>query len=147
MRIRQLRGHAPERERDDAGGHLAHAELQQQHAAIAALAHEALVSSEALAPYRTLQKRVVAHPRHELPAAVGASGDILTADLEPRHAGEHALDVGLRVEELVAAWLLALKVREASLIVADPLGGKRLLDLDVYIGAQDEVILMADEGP
>lgn len=33
------------------------------------------------------------------------------------------------------------------LIVADPLGGKRLLDLGVYIGAQDEVILMADEGP
>ena len=72
-------------------------------------------------------------------------GDILAADLEPRHAREHALDVGARLEELVAAWLLALKVREASLIVADPLGGKRLLDLGVYIGAQDEVVLMADE--
>lgn len=41
-------------------------------------------------------------------------GDILAEDLEPRHAREHALDVGARVEELVAAWLLALKVREAS---------------------------------
>jgi hypothetical protein len=39
-----------------------------------------------------------------------------------------------------------LKVREASLIVADPLGGKRFLDLGVHVGAQDEVILMADEG-
>ena len=76
-----------------------------------------------------------------------ASGDILAEDLEPRHAREHAFDVGARVEELVAAWLLALKVREASLIVADPLGGKRLLDLGVHIGAQDEVVLMADEGP
>ena len=38
-------------------------------------------------------------------------------------------------------------MREASLIVADPLGGKRLLDLGVYIGAQDEVVLMADERP
>ena len=66
VRIRQLCGHAPERERDDARGHLAHAELQQQHAAIAAPAHEALVSSEALAPCRTLQKRVVAHPRYKI---------------------------------------------------------------------------------
>ena len=147
VRIRQLCGHAPERECDDAGGHLAHAEPQQQHAAIPALAHEAFVSSEALSPCRALQKRVVAHPRRKLPAAVRASGDILAADLEPRHAREHALDVGTRVEELVAAWLLALKVREASLIAADPLGGKRLLDLGVHIGAQDEVVLMADEGP
>lgn len=89
VRIRQLCGHAPERERDDAGGgHLAHAELQQQHAAVTALAREALVSSEALAPCRTLQKRVVVHPRHKLPAAVRASGDVLAADLEPRHARE-----------------------------------------------------------
>lgn len=138
-------GHAPERERDDARGHLAHAELQQQHAVIAALAHKALVPSEALAPRRALQKRVVAHPRHKLPAAVRASGDILAADLEPRHAGEHALDVGLRVEEFVAAWLLALKVRGASLVVADSLGGKRLLDLGVHVGAQDKVVLVADE--
>ena len=50
-------------ERDDAGGHLAHAELQQQHAAIAALVHEALVSFEALAPSRALQERVVARLR------------------------------------------------------------------------------------
>ena len=147
MRIRQLRGHAPERERDDARGHLAHAEFQQQHAAIAALAHEALVSFEVLAPRRTLQKRVVAHPRHKLPAAVRAPGNTLAADLEPSHARKHALDVGARIEELVAAWLLALKVREASLIVADSLGRKRLLDLGVYIGAQDEVVLMADERP
>lgn len=68
------------------GGHLAHAELQQKHAAIAALAHEALVSPEALLPCRVLQKRVVAHPRHELPAAARASGDVLAADLKPRHA-------------------------------------------------------------
>lgn len=68
------------------GGHLAHAELQQQHAAIAALAHEALISFEALAPCRALQKRVVAYPRHKLPAAVRASGNILAADLEPRTA-------------------------------------------------------------
>ena len=68
------------------GGHLAHAELQQQHTAIGALAHEALVSSKTLMPCRTLQKRVVAHPRHELPAAVRASGDILAADLEARTA-------------------------------------------------------------
>ncbi len=61
-------------------------QLQQQHAAIAALAHEALVSSEALAPSRTLQKRVVAHPRYKLPAAVRASGDVLAADLEARTA-------------------------------------------------------------
>ena len=76
-----------------------------------------------------------------------ASGDILAADLEPRHARKHTLDVGTRVEDLVAAWLLALKMREASLIVADLLGGKRLLDLGVHIGAQDEVVPMADEGP
>ena len=114
VRIRQLRGHAPERERDDARGHFAHAELQQQHAAIAALAHKTLVPSEALAPCRTLQKRVVAHPRRKLPAAVRASGDVLAANLEPRHAREHALDVGTRVEELVAAWLLALKVRKGN---------------------------------
>lgn len=134
VRIRQLCGHAPEREHDDAGGYLAHAELQQQRAAIATLAHEALISFEALAPSRALQKRVVAHPRHELPAAVRTSGDILAADLEPRHAREHALDVGTRVEELVAAWLLALKAREASLIVADSLVGKRLFDLSVHGG-------------
>jgi len=66
VRIRQLCGHAPERERDDARGHLAHAELQQQHVTTTALAHEALVSSEALAPCRTLQKRVVAHPRYKI---------------------------------------------------------------------------------
>ena len=76
-----------------------------------------------------------------------ASGDILAANLEPRHAREHALNVGSRVEELVAAWLLALKVREASLVTADSLSGKRLLDLGVHIGAQDEVVLLADEGP
>lgn len=70
------------------GGHLAHAELQQQHAAVTAFAREALVSSEALAPCRTLQKRVVVHPRHKLPAAVWASGDILAVDLEPSHARE-----------------------------------------------------------
>lgn len=86
MRIRQLCGHAPERERDDAGGHLAHAELQQQYAATTALAHEALVSFETLAPSRALQKRVVAYPRHELPAAMRASGDIFAADFEPRTA-------------------------------------------------------------
>ena len=101
--IRQLCSHAPEWERDDTGGHLAHAKLQQQHAAIAALAHEALISFDALAPSRTLQKCVVAHPRHKLPAAVRAPGDILAADLEPRHAREHALDVGTRVEELIRA--------------------------------------------
>lgn len=86
MRIRQLRGHAPERERDDAGGHLAHAKLQQQHAAIGALAHEALISFDALAPCRALQKCVIAHPRHKLSAAVRASGDILAADLDARTA-------------------------------------------------------------
>ena len=86
MRIRQLCGHALERERDDAGGHLAHAELQQQHAASSAPAHETLVSFETLAPYRAQQKRVVSHPRHKLPAAVRASGDILAADLEARTA-------------------------------------------------------------
>lgn len=134
VRIRQLRGHAPERERDDAGGYLAHAELQQQHAAVTALAHEALVPSETLTPCRTLQKRVVAHPRHELPAAVRTSGDVLAADLEPHHAREHAFDVRAHVEELVAAWLLALKAREASLIVADSLVGKRLFDLSVHGG-------------
>lgn len=68
------------------GGHLAHAELQQQHAASSALAHETLVSFETLVPCRALYKRVVAHPRHKLPAAVRASGDILAADLEPRTA-------------------------------------------------------------
>lgn len=86
MQIRQLCGHAPERERDDAGGHLAHAELQQQHAATTALAHEALVSFDALALCRALQKCVIAHPRHKLPTAVRASGDILAADFEPRTA-------------------------------------------------------------
>ena len=90
VRIRQLCGHAPERERDDAGGHLAHAELQQRHAAVAALAYEALVSPEALLPCRALQERVVAYPRYELPAAVRASGDVLAADLKPRHAARPA---------------------------------------------------------
>lgn len=86
VRIRQLCGHAPERERDDAGGHLAHAKLQQQHTAIAALANEALISFDALAPCRALQKGVVSHQRHKLPAAVRASGDIIAADLEARTA-------------------------------------------------------------
>lgn len=90
VRIRQLCGRAPERERDDAGGHLAHAELQQKHAAVAALAYEALVSPEALLPCRALQERVVAYPRYELPAAVRASGDVLAADLKPRHAARPA---------------------------------------------------------
>ena len=79
--------------------------------------------------------------------STGIGEDILAADLEPRHAREHAIDVGTRVEELVTARLLALKVRKASLIAADPLSGKRLLDLGVHIGVQDEVVLMADEGP
>lgn len=55
-------------------------------------------------------------------------------DLEPRHARKHTLDVETRIEELVAARLLALKVREASLIVADSLGGKRLFNLSVHGG-------------
>lgn len=42
------------------------------------------VSPEALAPRRALQKRVVSHPQHELPAALRASGDVLAADLEAR---------------------------------------------------------------
>ena len=37
-------------------------------------------------PSRALQKRVVAYPRHELPAAMRASGDIFAADFEPRTA-------------------------------------------------------------
>ena len=106
-----------------------------------------LVSLEALAPCRTLQKRVVAHPWHKLPTAVRASRDVLTADFEPRHAREHALDVGARVEKLVAARLLALKVRETSLVVAEFLGGEGLLDLGVHVGAQDKVVLLADKGP
>ena len=76
-----------------------------------------------------------------------AAGNVLAAYLKPLHPGNHALNVGARVEELVAAWLLALKVCEASLVVAGPLGGEGLFDLGVHIGAQDEVILMADEGP
>ena len=39
---------------------------------------------------RALQKRVVAYPRYELPAAVRASGDVLAADLKPRHAARQA---------------------------------------------------------
>ena len=105
VRIRQLCGHAPERERDDAGGHLAHAELQQKHATIAALAHEALVSPEAFAPRRALQKRVVAYPRRELPATARASGDVLAADLKPRHAAgrlaQHEVDVSRVVGPLL----------------------------------------------
>lgn len=114
---------------------------------IGALAHEALVSSKTLMPCRTLQKRVVAHPRRKPPAAVRASRNIFTANLKPHHAREHTLNVRTRVEEFIAAWLLALKVREASLVVADPLSRKRLLGLGVHIGAQDEVVLMADERP
>ena len=45
------------------GGHLAHAELQQQHVAVAALAHEALAPPKTLTPRRALQERVVARPR------------------------------------------------------------------------------------
>ena len=45
------------------GGHLAHAELQQQHVAVAALAYEALVPPKTLAPRRALQERGVARPR------------------------------------------------------------------------------------
>lgn len=48
------------------GGHLAHAELQQRHVAVAALAHEALVPPETLVPRRALQERVVARPRVEI---------------------------------------------------------------------------------
>ncbi len=145
MRIRHLCGHAPEWERDDTRSHLAYAEFKEKQPAVAALAHEVLVTLDALVPGAALQKCVIAHPRHKLPAAMRAPGDVLAADLEPRHAREHTLDVGTRVEELVAAWLLALKVHEASLIIAGPLGGKRLLDLGVHIGAQDEVVLMVDE--
>ena len=131
--MQQLRSHAPERERDDTGGHLAYSEFHKKQTPITMFAHETLVALNAFVPSRTFEKRVITHPRHKLPPAMGAARDILAAHFESAHTRKHALDVRHRIEKLVATRLFALQESEAALIAANPLKGKSFFYLSVHI--------------
>ena len=74
------------------GGHLAHAELQQQHVAVAALAHEALV------PPKTLAPRPAGTCRRTPTVEMGSGGRLAQHEVDvSRVVGPLLLETGVEV--------------------------------------------------